>query len=374
MFGRTMRTPLDELVEMWSGKNKDEEHDVVEYLHLLREWMSVVRELANQKETGEKGKHKQYHDKKATERRFGVGDYVLVFQPWKLDKLHNEWLGPVTVTKKITDVTYEVDMGHGPKIFRTFHINGMKEWYARTAAVFLAVDDNPNEEASEVKEDCHISTLSDHQERELLELRKWFADVISDDPGKTDVVSHDIVIDNATPNRLPPYGLPHTSHEFLRKEIKKLMDLGIITPSRSPWAGPVVLVPKKDSGKRICVDYRKLNLVTKADPYLIPRIEDMINDIGQVSYITALDLTKGYWQVAVAKASQEKTAFVTPWGKYQFVTMPFGLVNAPSTFQCLMDQLLEGTQMFAAAYLDDVIIHSKCWKKHLKHLREILTR
>ncbi len=76
----------------------------------------------------------------------------------------------------------------------------------------------------------------------------------------------------------------------------------------------------------------------------------------------------------MAKASQEKTAFVTPWGKYQFVTMPFGLVNAPSTFQHLMDQLLEGTQMFTAAYLDDVIIHSRCWEEHLEHLREILTR
>ena len=211
--------------------------------------------------------------------------------------------------------------------------------------------------------------MSDHQERELLELRKEFADVISDDPGKTDVVSHDIVTDNATPICLPPYRLPHTSHEFLRKEIKELLDLGIITPSRSPWAAPVVLVPKKDGGKRLCVDYRKLNLVTKADPYPIPRIEDMIDDIGQASYITALDLTKGYWQVPVAKASQEKTAFVTPWGKYQFVTMPFGLVNAPSTFQRLMDQLLEGTQMFAAAYLDDVIIHSRCWEEHLEHLR-----
>ena len=136
----------------------------------------------------------------------------------------------------------------------------------------------------------------------------------------------------------------------------------------------MVLVPKKDGGKRLCVDYRKLNLVTKADPYPITRIEDMIDDIGQASYITALDLTKGYWQVPVAKASQEKTAFVTPWGKYQFVTMPFGLVNALSTFQRLMDQLLEGTQMFAAAYLDDVIIHSRCWEEHLEHLREILTR
>ena len=198
---------------------------------------------------GEKGKHKQYHDKKATERRFGVGDYLLVFQPRKLNKLHNEWQGPVAVTKKITDVTYEVDMGYGPKSYRIFHINGMKERYVPTAAVFLAVDDNPNEKASEHKEDCQISTLSDRQERALLELRKEFADVISDDLGKTDKVSHDIVTDNATPIRLPPYRIPHTSHEFLRKEIKELLNLGIITPLRSPWAVPVVLVPKKDGGK-----------------------------------------------------------------------------------------------------------------------------
>ena len=104
---------------------------------------------------------------------------------------------------------------------------------------------------SPLKKDCHTSTLSDHQERELLELRKEFADVISDDPGKTDVMSHDIVTDNATPIHLPPYRLPHTSHEFLRKEIKGLLDLGIITPSRSPWAAPVVLVAKKDGGKRL---------------------------------------------------------------------------------------------------------------------------
>ena len=85
----------------------------------------------------------------------------------------------------------------------------------------------------------------------------------------------------------------------------------------------------------------------------------MIDDIGQASYITALDLTKGYWQVPVAKASQKNTAFVSTWGKYQFVTMPFGLVNAPSTFQRLMNQLLEGTHTFTAAYLDDVIIYNE---------------
>ena len=134
--------------------------------------------------------------------------------------------------------------------------------------------------------------------------------------------------------------------------------------------GPGGLGTQKGRWKMTLRGYRKLNLITKADPYPIPRIEDMIDDIGQASYITALDLTKGYWQVPVAKASQEKTAFITAWGKYQFVTMPF----VWSTFQRLMDQLLKGTQMFAAAYLDDVIIRSRCWEEHLEYLRKILTR
>ena len=92
------------------------------------------------------------------------------------------------------------------------------------------------------------------------------------------------------------------------------------------------------------MDYWKLNLVTKADPYPIPQIEDMIDDNGQANYITALDLTKDYWRVPMAKVGQEKITFISPWDKYPFVTMAFGLVNAPSKFQLLMDQLLNGTQ------------------------------
>ena len=133
----------------------------------------------------------------------------------------------------------------------------------------------------------------------------------------------------------------------------------------------MVLIPKKDSSKWLCVDYRKLNLVTRADLYPIPKEEDLIDDIGRVKYITALDLTKGYWQVPVAKSSKEKTAFITPWGKYQFWTMPFGLVAAPSMFQGLMDMILEGTHSYAAAYLDDMIIHRNTWEEHLAHLQEV---
>ena len=140
-------------------------------------------------------------------------------------------------------------------------------------------------------------------------------DVISDDPGRTDLVEHEIETENASPIRLSPYRLPHATHEYLREEVKSLLTMRIIMPSKSPWATPVELVSKKDGSKRLCVDYRKLNIITCADPYPIPRVEDLIDDIGRTKYITALDLTKGYWQVPVAKSSQDKTAFITPWGE-----------------------------------------------------------
>ena len=187
-------------------------------------------------------------------------------------------------------------------------------------------------------------------------------------------MEHKIETEDASPIRLPPYRLPLAPHVYLREEVKSLLTMGIIVPSKSHWAAPVVLVPKKDGSKRLCVDYRKLNLITRADPYPIPRVEDLIDDIGREKYITALDLTKGYWQVPVAKSSQDKTAFITPWGKYQFRTMPFGLVAAPSMFQRLMDMILEETPSYAAAYLDNVIIHSNTWDEHLAHLQEVFQR
>lgn len=141
-----------------------------------------------------------------------------------------------------------------------------------------------------------------------------------------------------------------------------MLDQGIVVPSTSEWAAPVIVVPKKDGTKRLCVDFRKLNQVTKADPYPIPRVEERIDRLGRARYISALDLTKGYWQVPVAEDSQHKTTFITPFGKYQFTTMPFGLMGAPSTFQRLMNQVLEDVQEYAAAYLDDVLVHSNTWK------------
>ena len=240
----------------------------------------------------------------------------------------------------------------------------MRQWTSPASAVFLAQDtDEEDLEIEEEEKYTHIMQDSHHIDIE--ELKKKYKDVLQDVPGRTTLVQHDIPTGDAVPIRFPPYRLAHHSQEVLREEIRTLLDQGIIRPSKSPWAALIVLVKKKDGTQRMCVDYRKLNKVTVNDPYPLPNIEELMANLG--SSITTLDLTKGYYQVPVTPKHQEKTAFGTPYGKYEFVTMPFGLISAPSTFQRLMDEVLDGLHEFTVAYLDDILIHSQTWDQHMKH-------
>ena len=216
----------------------------------------------------------------------------------------------------------------------------MKPWISPKAAVFLSLENEFDDQYPLELEDKLPTHLTLSQQQQLMELKENFKDIFQDVPGRTDVVTHDIPTGDAQPVRLPPYRLAHKSQDFLREEIKTLLQQEIIEPSKSPWAAPIVLVAKKDGSTRMCVDYRKLNAITQADPYPLPRIEELIDGIGQSTFITTLDLTKGYYQVPMEQASKDKTAFVTLFGKYQFQTMPFGLISAPSTFQRLMDEVL----------------------------------
>ena len=153
--------------------------------------------------------------------------------------------------------------------------------------------------------------LSIMQNTQLTHLKEDYKDVIQDIPGRTCLVHHDIPIGDSPPIRLPPYRLAHTTQVFLREDFQTLLKQGIIEPSKCLWAAPIVLVPKKDGTTRLCVDYWKLNAVTLGDPYPLPHIEDLINDIGKAKYIT-LDLTKGYHQVPMESDSKLKMAFITP--------------------------------------------------------------
>lgn len=157
--------------------------------------------------------------------------------------------------------------------------------------------------------------------------------------------------------------------------VDDMLKKGIVQPSTSAWASPIVLVPKRDGTLRFCVDYRKLNAMTKKDVYPLPRIDDILDTLGNSRYFTTLDLASGYWQIEMDPASREKSAFITHHGLFEFCRMPFGLCNAPATFQRLMQTVLAGLEWHSCfIYLDDILIASKTFEEHLSHLRLVFDR
>ncbi|CAM5159081.1 unnamed protein product [Eretmochelys imbricata] len=151
-----------------------------------------------------------------------------------------------------------------------------------------------------------------------------------------------------------------------------MLALGVIQPSASPWAFPVMLVPRKDRSIQFCVDYRKLNATTVSDAYPMSRPDELLDKLGGARYLTTMDLTKGYWQVPLDADARLRSAFITPLGLYEFLTLPFGLKGAPATFQRLVDQLLMGS--FALAYIDDICVFSQTWEDHVSQVRQVLDR
>ena len=158
------------------------------------------------------------------------------------------------------------------------------------------------------------------------------------------------------PVQQQPYRLPHMYRNAVEKEIEEMIKEGVTEPANSEWASPTVIIRKKCDTIRLCVDYRRLTAVTHMDAYPMPRMEEILDQVGQPKHITTLDLAKGYWQVPVAEKDRHKTAFITPGGLCQFKMMPFGLCGAPAMFQQMMDQVIRGLHKFANAYLDDLII------------------
>lgn len=151
-----------------------------------------------------------------------------------------------------------------------------------------------------------------------------------------------------------------------------MLRMGVIEPSQSAWRSRIVLVPKPDGTVCFCIDYREVNKLASFDAYPMPQADILISQLSKAQFLSALDLTKGYWQVPVRDEDREKTAFVTPNGLFQFRRMPFGLHGAAATFQRLVDQALEGCEEFARTYIDNIIISSAMWEKHIRHLEHVL--
>ena len=171
-----------------------------------------------------------------------------------------------------------------------------------------------------------MEMLTEQESGELKALVDEFADVFAlndTELGCTD-----------RPIQQQPYHTPVVCREMVTEMIKQMEDQGIIRPSSSPWANPIVFVPKKDGKTRVCVDYRRLNAITKKDVFPLPQVDDILDALGGAKYFSSLDLLSGYWQIGLDDEAKQRSAFTTYDGLYEFVRMPFGC-NDPATFQRL---------------------------------------
>ncbi|XP_078581557.1 uncharacterized protein LOC144864980 [Branchiostoma floridae x Branchiostoma japonicum] len=391
LYGHPVRGPLKVVRECWEANDKSSE-SVVSYVLRVRERLASMTTLVRENLETAQRKQKTWYDRKARTRQFDVGDEVLVLLPSSNVKMEAEWQGPYTVTRKVGSVDYEIATPGKKKKSQILHVNLLKRWYSPNQPC-LAVFENETdatewEDGQEVshllgekdinpfgwKEAIIDEGLEPGQRREIEDLLQEFSDVLQDRPGRTTLTQHHIDTGDARPVRQRPYRVAQAHRETMRTELQKMEQMGVIEPSNSDWASPVVLVPKKDGSVRFCVDFRKVNAISRFDAYPIPRIDEMLDKLGKAKYITKMDLSRGYWQVPLTEESKRKTAFVTAFGLYQFHTMPFGLHGAAATFQRLMDRVLRGTEEFADGYIDDLDVFSEGWKDHLSHLREVLTR
>lgn len=195
------------------------------------------------------------------------------------------------------------------------------------------------------------------------------------DLGYVDVIQHRINTGLAPPIKQAPHKVPLTQRDEVNQEIDRMLDMGIIEPSASPWAAPIVPVRKPDGSIRICSDMRKLNTVILKDQYPLPRIQDCLDSLKGAKYFSTLDATSGFFQLSIHPDDMDKTAITCHKGQFRYTVLPMGLANAPATYQRLMEFVMAGLQYETLlVYMDDCIVHADNFEEHINRLDEALAR
>ena len=403
LYGRQVRGPLSLIRDNFLNQDTRQEisSNLLKIMSNMTKWMGHAN--VNKRKCQEK--MEKHYNKNAQDREYKVGEQVLVFLPEGAGKLDSKWQGPYTVTQKIGEVNYQIYMPDKRKTHRTLHANLIKKFYTRQQAQdvqecfcvtgliyeigdeshtvdhdmdaqFLDNSIGPVYEQTQTWQDVKIDQkLSKSRAKQINTILKAHTKAFSDVPGKTHVISHKVKTTNETPIRHKAYRTPHSLKQKIKDELDTMLKLGVIEETNSAYASPIVVVPKPNGDIRVTTDYRSLNKITEFDPYQIPRIDQILDDVAKAKYITTLDLTKGFYQISLDPQAKAKSAFITPFGaQYAYNVMPFGMINSSATFQRMVDKVLKDCKPFCRQYIDDVAIFSDTWEDHLKHLDTVLTK
>ena len=328
----------------------------------------------------------------------------MVLFPVVGNPLQAKYSGPYKVVKKISDTNYLVKTPDRRKETQVCHINMLKAYHEKPKPELVTLNNRLGLESpthskdsvgqvaekeedteSEVRLgndqqpiklqnsqilndlDTKLSHLPLVQRKELAEVITQYREVFPDVPSKTNLIEHDVDVGDSAPIKQHPYRVSPIRKELLDIEVQYMLKNDIIEESQSNWSSPCILVPKHDGGFRFCTDFRKVNDKTKSDSFPIPRIADCIDQIGNAKFVSTFDMLKGYWQVPLTQRAREISAFVTPSGLYQYKVMPFGMKNAPATFQRMVNKLVRDIDG-CEGYIDDVVIFSDNWSDHIRQI------
>ena len=377
LYGRDVRGPLGLLRNSWVDSMCDEAN-IEEWLVNVRHWMVELSEIVSDRERKAKDVMKKVYDRKATVKSFEKGEMVLVRKPGIRAKMGDFWEGPYQIDHQVSPVTYYVQVPGNANRARVIHANMLRRWTTPAASIHrvLCVEEDEEEEETTqglklIREGFESSVA---QQAKLDRVLAEFSEVFSEKPGRTGATMLKIVTGDSVPIRSPTYRIPPRWKDEVRRQLDQLVELGIIRPSTSPWSSSIVTVKKTGGAVRICVDFRAVNNVTQPDPYQMPLIEEILDMLAEARFISKIDLTKGFHQIPIDPVDCAKTAFCTPWGKFEYCFMPFGLRNGPAVFQRLMDSIMHKDLGHARVYIDDIAVFSATWKEHCDHIAQVLTR
>ena len=401
MFGHRVRGPLDLLREIWCAPHPDRPESLLKSVLRTREQLVKALEVAQHHLGAAQKMMKGYYDQKVKYRSFAPGKEVLVLLPLQGQPLAARYCGPYVIEKKMGDLDYLMATHDRRKRAQLCHVNMLKPYFRRKNQE--GCFSSARNEASLVLFFCHaveatkvlgsepivptehweqnsvllleqkLQHLEGMQKREMLRRLSQHPSMFDSVPRRTTLIQHDIDVGESIPVKLPPYRVNPQKQQLVEKELEYMLEHGLIKRTYSQWSSPITLQPKPDGKVRFCIDFRKVNTLTKANTYPLPRVDDSVDRIGGATFISKVDLVKGYWQVPLTDRAKEIASFVANGAVYQCQVMPYGLKNVPATFQRLMDQVVDDLQ-HCVVYIDNVVIYDICWLDHLDNVEALVAR